>query len=58
MDVEAEEMEEDAVDLSVGVVFSKNMRNRSRVEALPIFLWVWQWRAIRQGGRGVQTMHF
>ena len=58
VDVEAEEMEEEAVDSSVGVVGKKNMRNRSRAESLPIFHWVWQWRATRQGGRGVQTMHF
>jgi len=34
VDVEAEEMEEEAVDLLVGVVGEKNMRNQSRAEAL------------------------
>ena len=42
VDMQAEEVEEHVgVDLSVGVVGKKNMRNRS-AEALPIFCWVWK----------------
>ena len=42
VDMQAEEVEEHVgVDLSVGVVGKKIMRNRS-AEALPIFCWVWK----------------
>ena len=42
VDMQAEEVEEHVgVDLLVGVVGKKIMRNRS-VEALPIFFWVWK----------------
>ena len=46
VDVEAEEMEEEAMDLLVGIVGKKIMRNRSHAEALPIFYSVRKWREI------------
>ncbi len=42
VDMQAEEVEEHVgVDLLVGIVGKKIMRNRS-AEALPIFCWVWK----------------
>jgi hypothetical protein len=57
VEVEAEEVEEVVgVDfLSVGV--PKNMRNRSRAEALPIFYWALKWREIRRAGRRWRWMY-
>ena len=48
VDIEAEEMEEEAVDSSVGVVGKKIMRNRSHAEALPIFYLARKWKETRQ----------
>jgi len=57
VDVEAEEMEEEAVDSSVGVVGKKIMRNQSRAEALPIFYSARKWREIRQAGWRWRRVH-
>ena len=46
VDMEAEELEDKAVDSLVDVDGKKNMRNRSRAEALPIFYSTRKWREI------------